>query len=148
MSYTQFCKMCLSQQKLIVQDQIQNLHRIFYEADDNQDGVLTLQEFWGLLINLEADNSKKSHAYSNSISSIPNDTDANDDFTPTAEVELSSQPGNVVVVNQSQHGRQSSLVKSAGHTGISKERAIQLFNEALDFSNAERQEEKMKEMQR
>ena len=39
--------------------QIQRLQKIFYESDDNGDGVLTLEEFWGLLINLESEFLKK-----------------------------------------------------------------------------------------
>lgn len=50
----------------------------------------------------------------------------NDDLTPNggADAEISSQPGNAAVASQGLPGRQLSMLKSGGQTGISKERAI------------------------
>ena len=65
---------------------------------------------------------------------------------------LSNHTGNIIVnsnQNNNMHVRHhSSVFRNISNTGISKERAMLLFNEALDFSNAERQEEKMREVRR
>ena len=47
--FTQFSKVCLDQWRLNIENQIKTLKTIFIECDDNNDGVLTLDEFWVLM---------------------------------------------------------------------------------------------------
>lgn len=131
-SYTQFCKMCLSQWKLTVQDQIKNLHRIFYDSDDNHDGVLTLKEFWGLLIKLETDTLAKPHVHNHSdcdadSKSSSDEGEANADLNKSQGGGGDHSHSGLKTLSPPKHKRHfgSSMHSSnKSSMGISKDRAI------------------------
>ena len=52
-SFTQFCKICLDQWKINIENQIMKVKKIFIEADLDGDGDLTLEEFWLHLVQME-----------------------------------------------------------------------------------------------
>lgn len=51
-SYTQFCRVCLGQWKLNIEEEIKDLQQIFYDNANGAQGAITLDDFWGMLLRI------------------------------------------------------------------------------------------------